>query len=163
MSAPPVVFGKVSFENGPQPSRPATGQTVVVPRFLAGTVDLVLVIGLFVLASALAGTLSTTNGVQVHLNGGPALLWLAAIFLYWFLTEALTGQTLGKALFGLRVVREQDGGGAGAGAILIRTLLRIVDGLPIFYGLGAFVVLVTPSRQRIGDLAARTAVVRVGS
>ena len=42
----------------------------------------------------------------------------------------------------------------------MRNLLRIVDWLPFFYGLGAAVIWATPRNQRIGDLAARSAVVR---
>ena len=138
---------------------PPTGRGVVARRFLAGTVDLVLMIGFFVLVAAAAGTIETDNGVQVHLHNGPAVLWVAGVFLYYFLTEALTGRTLGKAVLGLRVVRADDGSDPSPWAIAGRTVLRVVDALPIFYGLGAFVILVNPSRQRIGDLAARTVVV----
>jgi uncharacterized RDD family membrane protein YckC len=138
---------------------PSTGQRVIARRFLAGAVDLVLMIGLFVLVAAAAGTIETDDGVRVNLHDGPALVWLAGVFLYYFLTEALTSRTLGKAMLGLRVVRAEDDGVPSHGAIAARTLLRVVDALPFFYGLGAFVILVNPGRQRIGDLAARTAVV----
>lgn len=132
---------------------------MVARRFLAGIVDTVLMVGLFVLVAAAAGTIETDDGVRVNLHDGPALVWLAGVFLYYFLTEALTGRTLGKAMLNLRVVRADDGSVPSRGAIAVRTVLRVVDALPLFYGLGAFVVLVNPSRQRIGDLAARTAVV----
>ena len=49
--------------------------------------------------------------------------------------------------------RQRRGGG-------IRHLLRVVDWLPIFYVLGAALIWATPSNQRIGDVAARSAAVR---
>lgn len=116
-------------------------------------------VGFFVLVAAVAGTIETDDGVRVNVHGGAAFVWIAGVFLYYFACEALTSRTLGKALLGLRVVRADDGGVPGRGAIAARTVLRIVDALPFFYGLGAFVIVVNPSRQRIGDLAARTVVV----
>jgi uncharacterized RDD family membrane protein YckC len=45
--------------------------------------------------------------------------------------------------------------------VLARTVLRIVDALPIFYIVGLITVLATGRgrRQRVGDLAAGTLVV----
>jgi uncharacterized RDD family membrane protein YckC len=159
-TAPPVVFKSMSFKGASAPSAPPAVWKVAGRRGLAGTVDLVVTAGLFVLVAALAGTIDTSHGLSVSLHGPPTLLFLAAFFLYHFTTEALTGRTLGKALTGLRVARAEDGGRPGPGAIAVRTLLRPVDGLPLLYGVGAVAMLASPSRQRIGDLAARTVVVR---
>ena len=87
-------------------------------------------------------------------------MWFVVVMAYYFVTELVWARTPGKALLGLHVVRDGDGAKPGAGAIAGRTLLRIVDAFPILYGLGLLVVLVTPTRQRIGDLAARTLVTR---
>jgi uncharacterized RDD family membrane protein YckC len=66
---------------------------------------------------------------------------------------------LGKMLYGIKVIREDDGEVPGLKAATIRTLLRIVDGL--FSYLVAFItVLITEKRQRLGDMAAHTLVVR---
>ena len=63
-------------------------------------------------------------------------------------------------VLGLRVVR-RDGSVPGAGPIAVRTVLRIVDALPFMYLIG-FTVLLTAGkgRQRLGDMAADTAVAR---
>ena len=45
------------------------------------------------------------------------MLWVAAVMIYYFVTEALVYRTLGKALLGLRVVRAADGGNPGPAAI----------------------------------------------
>jgi uncharacterized RDD family membrane protein YckC len=159
MSAPPVVFKMMSFET-PVPPRPATAPKVVGRRFLAGTIDLLVGFALFLLTAATIGTFDTSHGFVVRLDGTPALVWVAAILLYCFLSEAHAGQTLGKALTDLRVVDATTGGPAPPRAIAIRTLLRLIDALPIFYALGAFVIAITPTGQRLGDLAAQTTVIR---
>ena len=74
--------------------------------------------------------------------------------------QSMTGQTAGKALAGLRVLRP-DGSRPATGAIAARTLLRLVDWLPFLYLVGFICLLATGQRrQRVGDLAAGTAVVR---
>ena len=73
--------------------------------------------------------------------------------------EGYLGQTLGKMLLGIKVVRENTGGVPGLKAAAIRTVLRIVDGF--FSYLVAFVaVLASRKNQRLGDMAAHTLVVR---
>ena len=42
----------------------------------------------------------------------------------------------------------------------IRNLLRIIDGLPVFYLLGLIVMVSSKRKQRIGDMAAGTVVVK---
>lgn len=69
------------------------------------------------------------------------------------------GQTPGKKVAGIRVIRE---GGAPVDfrAACVRNLLGLADFLPGFYLLGALLVLLTPRGQRLGDLAAGTLVIR---
>jgi len=81
---------------------------------------------------------------------------------YHFVLEANGGQTLGKRRYGIQVVGI-DGAPAGPRAIAIRSLLRIVDQLPVSYVSGLISMLRTGPgrRQRIGDIAAGTVVVAV--
>src|SRR3954469_22190183 len=51
---------------------------------------------------------------------------------YFTILEGYLGQTVGKMLLGIKVVREDNGEVPGIGAAAIRTLLRIIDGL-FFY------------------------------
>jgi uncharacterized RDD family membrane protein YckC len=94
-------------------------------------------------------------GFAVFISAG-----FAVIFFYDVLFEVLAGgRTPGKRAAGLRVV------GPGGRPIAfarsgVRNLLRIIDILPGFYGVGMTVIFVTPRNQRIGDLAAGTYVVR---
>ena len=88
------------------------------------------------------------------------LLTLTLAWSYFVLLEWLwQGQTVGKRLYGLRVIRD-DGAPAGFVAVLVRNLIRVVDFLPAFYGLGLLTIIVTSRSQRLGDIAAGTYVVR---
>ena len=69
------------------------------------------------------------------------------------------GQTPGKRALGLRVVT-RDGAPPGALVCLVRNLLRPLDFLPGFYGLGTYTILLSRHAQRLGDLAAGTVVIR---
>ncbi len=128
-------------------------------RIGAALVDLAVVAVLFVVLGLLIGESESGNGgAQVSLDGAPALVWAALALLYYFLSEAISGRTLGKRLLGVRVAAA-GGGRAGAGQIAVRTVFRLIDGIG-FYLIGLIVVLATGKRrQRLGDLAARTTVV----
>lgn len=79
---------------------------------------------------------------------------------YGIVCEAsLGGRTLGKRLFGLRVL-DAAGLRLSLRQVVLRNLLRFVDALPAFYLLGAVSALVTRRAQRVGDLVAGTVVVR---
>ena len=81
--------------------------------------------------------------------------WSYFIFLEWL----WNGQTLGKRVFGLRVINE-DGSPARFIAVFVRNLVRVVDFLPGFYGFGLLSIVLSSRSQRLGDLAAGTFVVR---
>jgi hypothetical protein len=82
------------------------------------------------------------------------------LFGYFIVFEAMwNGQTPGKKLLGLRVVR--DGGyPIDFGASLIRNLIRVGEWLIGYYILAAISALISPENKRLGDLAAGTIVVR---
>lgn len=71
------------------------------------------------------------------------------------------GQTVGKRLLRLRVV-DESGLRLRFSQVAVRNLLRPVDMVPAYYGLGGLAALLGPKAQRLGDLAAGTVVVRHG-
>jgi uncharacterized RDD family membrane protein YckC len=92
-----------------------------------------------------------------------ALITIASFVLffgYFIVFElAWNGQSPGKRLLGLRVIR--DGGfPVDAGASVIRNLVRILEASLGFYVLSALVTLFSPENKRLGDFAAGTIVVR---
>lgn len=129
-------------------------------RILAIIIDTIVLGLVFGLMSAFFGTASAGAGqANASLNGVAALVYFLIFFAYFAILEGYSGQTLGKMLLGIKVVREDDGGVPGLGAAAIRTLLRIIDGL-FGYLVGFVAVLASSKRQRLGDMAASTLVVR---
>ena len=81
---------------------------------------------------------------------------LALLDLYFILCEYKKGTTLGKRLFGLRVI-SLTGTKLSFGQCVLRDLLRWVDCMFVLPGLLSIVL--TTKHQRLGDLAAGTLVV----
>jgi uncharacterized RDD family membrane protein YckC len=130
-------------------------------RVGAAVIDIALLTGLFVIMSLTVGQSSVSGeGFEFSLSLAWSLVYLALVLLYYFAAEAATGQTVGKRLLGVRVLRT-DGSRPSAAAIAGRTLLRIIDWLAALYLTGFITILATGARrQRLGDLAARTGVAR---
>lgn len=87
---------------------------------------------------------------------------LATVFGYHLVFEASVGATPGKWLVGIRVV-EVHGNPPRFWQALVRTLARLVEVNPLLFG-GLPAGLIadnTKYRQRLGDLLARTFVVKV--
>ena len=124
-------------------------------RVLAAVVDyLALAV---VLLGWSGGMLALSSGLGLK-TGWALGGWLLGLFAleygYFALQEILLdGQTLGKRLFGLRVVA-RDGAAAGSGALLVRNLVRPIDVL-----FGVPLMAVDPLSRRLGDRLAGTLVV----
>lgn len=87
-----------------------------------------------------------------------------AIAFFWILYDIVfetwwSGQTPGKRAMGARVVR--DGGApVDFSSSCIRNLMAMGDFLPVGYLLGALLIALTKKRQRLGDIAAGTIIIR---
>lgn len=134
---------------GQQPYGQAQLQYVGVGlRFLAVLIDSIIL-------AVVAGILSFL------FRGAPGLSgFLTAIIAigYFIVMEATQGATLGKMALGLRVVKTNGAPITWTDSI-IRNLLRIIDSL-FFYLVGAILIWTSPLKQRLGDRAANTVVVR---
>lgn len=135
-------------------------------RFLATIVDTLLLLviqavlmGVMVMLLSLAEDIpgNTANSVLLAIWGLLSFIFLWGYYLFFEL--AWNGQTPGKRLVLLRVVRE---GGRPITFVssAIRNLVRLVDFLPTFYGLGVLVMFIDRRARRLGDLAAGTLVVK---
>lgn len=129
-----------------------------VSRFLAWLVDLCAIGVLSLVARQLAGVLGVFGGDLMQAL--TMLLYFAVSIGYGIATEwYLRGQTLGKRLLDLRVV-DAAGLKLTPAQVIVRNLLRTLDALPAFYAVGGAACLLSPKRQRLGDLLAGTVVVR---
>jgi uncharacterized RDD family membrane protein YckC len=143
-------------------------------RFVASLLDhLILGVALLLVycaASSLFGAGVVLSGPSGE-NGTAGLYAILAVIIiveflifwgYFVLFELVWhGQTPGKRAGKLRVIR-RDGQPVHAGEVLVRNLLRIVDFLPGFYGIGLVTMFIDKDARRLGDLAAGTIVVREG-
>jgi membrane protease YdiL (CAAX protease family)/uncharacterized RDD family membrane protein YckC len=92
--------------------------------------------------------------------GAIAFALFTAWFNYFAICEWRFGQTIGKNALGLRVVPVDAGAKLTYNAAALRNLLRLVD-LPLtLIGVDYVIVRNSPRRQRLGDRAARTVVLR---
>jgi uncharacterized RDD family membrane protein YckC len=94
-----------------------------------------------------------------RLTSKAGLGWVVVALLYYVLLEGLFGRTVGKLITGIRVIDAKTGRTPGLFTALIRTLLRIIDGIG-GYLLGWIVVICGDRRRRLGDMAADTLVIR---
>ncbi len=136
-------------------------------RFLAAMVDTLLLIFmmLLVVISMLLMVAALGDGAAADtMSGVIVAIGIVLIFLiqwgYYIIFEMLwNGQSPGKRLIRLRVVRE-GGRPVTFAASAIRNLVRFIDLLPSFYGLGVLVMFIDQRARRLGDLAAGTLVVK---
>lgn len=171
------------FEH-PEP-RPGSEDDVLGRRIAATILDTVVVFvlyytGLLAVAGALdsgfgpplqifnylfwfvLNVLGLTPLVALH---GQSWIWFLSAVLTWCVYaavfETLRGQTIGKAIAGIQVIRT-DGSNVGPLSATARNLARLVDGL-LYYFVGLMLLSLSSDRQRLGDHLGDTLVVGVRS
>lgn len=132
-------------------------------RFMAFVIDQLYIflisMGLFLISSIIWIPLSLSDGDGAGLLAGSVVV-LALGFLqllyFGYLEWKWKGQTLGKRSVGIRVVQEH-GYALSTRAILIRTLFRVIDHIPLLW----LLPLMDKQHRRLGDLTSGTLVVVV--
>jgi uncharacterized RDD family membrane protein YckC len=143
------------------PTTPNTSDQVLGRRIVAALLDILLLGIVFVLLGIITGGAhSGSSSASVTLGLGGTVVFFLIAGAYYFGCESTTGQTIGKRLVGIRV-KNDDGTPASIRGVVIRTIVRLVDVLPLLYLVGFVAMMATGvRRQRIGDLAGRTIVTR---
>lgn len=131
----------------------------IIDSFLIAVAETVVLVGAgLVLSNAPSGlTSSSLNSVIFALA---SLLTFVILWSYYIVFELVwNGQSPGKRMIGLRVVRE---GGRPITFLssALRNFIRLVDFLPAFYGVGVVVMFIDRRARRLGDLAGGTLVVK---
>ena len=130
------------------------GPTVRLQAYLvdfAVRAALLFIAFIFMVAGGIVGSLGVSLGLFL-------LVIFAIDWAYFGLSEGyFRGKTLGKQIFGLRVIQEEGYPITLWGAIL-RNIVRAADSLS-FYGAGFITMLAAGKFRRLGDLVARTVVI----
>lgn len=96
-------------------------------------------------------------------KGAVITLFFFPVMIYSVTLESIfEGQSFGKKIIGTKVVKI-DGYQAGFGDYLIRWIFRIVEGYWIFAGIGLVALSTSKKNQRLGDMAAGTAIITLKS
>jgi len=135
-------------------------------RVSAGLIDLLICIVFLIAVVTGLALMAPDNQTEGTMSGAVAIaimvvLQFVVLWGYYLLFEGLRdGQTPGKRLLGLRVVR--DGGySIDFSASAVRNLMRFVDLQPVFsYAVGITSIALSKSGKRLGDIVAGTIVVR---
>jgi uncharacterized RDD family membrane protein YckC len=125
-------------------------------------IRLVLALAWYVLA-----TLLYNRGLSLRPPAAYGHSWFAVVlapalaiyFLYHPVVEMLLrGHTPGKRSAGIHIVT-RSGAAPGVGALLVRNVFRLIDSLPVAYGIGLTLMVLTRESLRCGDMAAGTLLV----
>jgi len=123
-------------------------------RLIAFMIDMAIKIGyLLIVANIFDAFQNMDEWSQIGIN---TLLGLPVMFYTLVLESFLQGQTVGKRALKIKVVKI-DGYQASISDYVVRWFFRIVD--VYILGLGFFVMLFNNKTQRLGDMAAGTAVI----
>jgi uncharacterized RDD family membrane protein YckC len=129
-------------------------------RFLAQSIDVILLMLVLLAFLILAGT---TGYIADNSNLAIVLLILLSfivVFGYFPVCEGIwSGQTLGKRALRIRVLGD-NGAPVTVTQVVIRNLVRLVDFMPVFYGVGLITIFIQGGGKRLGDFAAGTVVAR---
>ena len=127
-------------------------------RILANLIDYLIYLAWAILTGFLFRKLSSGGSLSVFFY---ILMIILPIMFYPLLTEYfLNGQTIGKRVLNIKVVR-LDGGKPTLGAYLLRWVLNIVDFGLFSQLVGVLTIAINGKGQRIGDIAADTTVIRM--
>jgi uncharacterized RDD family membrane protein YckC len=136
----------------------------VVERILAYILD-GIVLGAYFIAIMMLGD---SGSEPVDTTVGDEYLWLGMlliflpVWLYHLVLEVLwNGYTVGKWLVGIRVVK-LDGTRPGITNYLLRWFIRLFEVTMTSGGLALVTILINGKGQRLGDIAAKTCVIKVG-
>ncbi len=127
-------------------------------RFIAGAVDLTIMLVLLGVLALIAGPVT---GLSSGVSGVVYVIGAFVILLFYpILFEVLAhGQTPGKRMSHLRVLRD-SGAPVDLPASSIRNLMRLIDGPLLLYLPSIVSIAATRRNQRPGDIAAGTIVTR---
>lgn len=125
-------------------------------RFLAILIDSFIV---FSISSVIMGTLAMGLPRGIAMAIGITTVFLLQWGWHVYFEVRHQGRTPGKRALHLRVI-DARGLPVSLYQSLVRNITRVLDFAPAFYGIGAIVIMASPTRRRLGDIVADTLVIR---
>ena len=125
-------------------------------RILAFTIDCLIFAFIFLGFAYFYGDVNQEHN-KITVSGFPAFILFIITLGLWPFSEALTGQTFGKKIVGLKVVNKINKDISG-GQAFMRFCLSFFD---LFMLAGLLVASQNKNNQRIGDLVANTIVTEI--
>ncbi|NWG28649.1 MAG: RDD family protein [Ignavibacteriaceae bacterium] len=131
-------------------------------RVVAELIDQLIMIGyLIAIIFLYIWLLSLTEGSAFDFPVAYFIILFLPVFFYHLLCETfLNGQSFGKKIMKMRVVK-LDGSQAGIGSYFLRWILAPIDLYFTYGAVGLVTLLVNGKGQRLGDIAAGTTVVKL--
>jgi uncharacterized RDD family membrane protein YckC len=149
---------------------PATGLASRWTRLAAAIIDVVVLAAIdFVISLSFVNWHRLTHPKQGELISPEQyklnlIALIIGFFYFWLLTYRWHGQTVGKRLLGIRVVRAHDGGPISNTQALLRALVYAIAGniCGCFGVLDVIWILWDPRKQCLHDKAGKTVVIKAG-
>lgn len=131
-------------------------------RVVAGIIDQLIMVGyLIAIIFFYIWLLNVTEGSAIYFPVAYFVILFLPLFFYHLLCETfLNGQSFGKKIMKMRVVK-LDGSQAGIGSYFLRWILAPIDIYFTYGSVGLITMLINGKGQRLGDLAANTTVVKL--
>jgi len=131
-------------------------------RVVAAIIDQLIMVGyLIAIIFLYIWLLALTEGSVLYYPVAYFVILFLPVFFYHLLCETfLNGQSFGKKIMKMRVVK-LDGRQAGIGSYFLRWILAPIDIYFTYGSVGIVTMIVNGKGQRLGDLAANTTVVKL--
>ncbi len=142
-----------------------TAQNVVVDYKVAGIVDRMaalvidIVIQLSIFGFGMYIAMQFLSGEKGFLISA-AVISVPVIFYHFICETTMNGQSFGKKFMLIKVIKK-DGSQPTIGAYFLRWILRLIEVDMLSGSLALAVILINGKGQRLGDIAAGTAVVKI--
>ncbi|MBN2543438.1 RDD family protein [bacterium] len=132
----------------------------IVRRVIAHLIDLAILFGV-IYGMITLGTYMVAAYPNLERFIGILVIAIMAVFtiVYFVLWEGLSGRSLGKLIFGIKVINDH-GRRPGIWKTILRHILRVIDTPVTATIIFAVIVYDIRSGQRLGDTVAKTYVVR---
>ncbi len=122
-------------------------------RIVAQLLDFIFYFGYAIIVMFITSIIGRPTGIYV-------LFVLPVLFYHLICEWAMEGQSWGKKITGIKVVK-RDGTQLTFISCLLRWIFRLVDVLILFGGIATLVIIINGKGQRLGDMAANTMVIRL--